>query len=170
MEMAERLREGVAAWRDPEAVLSAVTSWVRDSLADLANPDTAAFVAERDGEVVGFVCVSERSHFTGEVDAYIGELVVSRRAEGSGVGRALVGAAEDWGRAIAGDEWWWTPGQPTPLLAASMPRSGSRKKTSRSAERSSEAKAPLGRASGPCVDHRASSMTRLPSSLRCHRE
>ena len=63
--MAERLREGVAAWRDPEAVLLAVTGWVRDALADLANPDTAAFVAELDGDVVGFVCVSERSHFTG---------------------------------------------------------------------------------------------------------
>ena len=99
MEMAERLREGVAAWRDPEAVLSAVTGWVRDALADLANADAAAFVAKVDGVVVGFVCVSERSHFTGEVDAYIGELVVLKSAEGGGVGRALVEAAEDWGRA-----------------------------------------------------------------------
>lgn len=45
------------------------------------------------------MCVSERAHFTGEVDAYIGELVVSKAAEGAGVGRALVAAAEDWGRA-----------------------------------------------------------------------
>ena len=45
------------------------------------------------------MCVSERSHFAGEVDAYIGELVVSKAAEGGGVGRALVGAAEDWARA-----------------------------------------------------------------------
>ena len=44
------------------------------------------------------MCVSERSHFTGEVDAYIGELVVSKAAEGGGVGRALVGAAADWAR------------------------------------------------------------------------
>ena len=99
MEMAERLREGVATWRDPEAVRLAVTGWVRDSLADLASPDAAAFVAEVNGDVVGFVCVSERSHFTGEVDAYIGELVVSKTAEGGGVGRTLVEAAEDWGRA-----------------------------------------------------------------------
>ena len=99
IKLAERLREGVAAWRDPDAVLQAVTGWMRDSLADLEDPDTAAFVAEVDGDVVGFVCVSERSHFTGEIDTYIGELVVSRTAEGAGVGRALVGAAEDWGRA-----------------------------------------------------------------------
>jgi GNAT superfamily N-acetyltransferase len=77
----------------------AVVGWVRESLADLSHPDRGAFVAERNGEVVGFVCVSERSHFTGEVDTYIGELVVSKGAEGGGVGRALVGAAENWGRA-----------------------------------------------------------------------
>lgn len=72
---------------------------MRDSLGDLSDPNSAAFVAERDGEVVGFVCVSERAHFTGEIDAYIRELVVSKAAEGSGVGRALVGTAEGWGRA-----------------------------------------------------------------------
>ena len=98
MGMAERLQEGVASWRDPEAVRLAVIDWVRESLGDLSDPDSGAFVAERDGEVVGFVCVSERAHFTGEVDAYIGELVVSKAAEGAGVGRALVGVAENWGR------------------------------------------------------------------------
>jgi ribosomal protein S18 acetylase RimI-like enzyme len=97
--MAERLQEGVATWRDPGAVVQAVRGWVRDSLEDLSAPDSAAFVAEREGAVVGFVCVSERTHFTGEIDTYIGELVVSKTAEGRGVGRALVDAAEDWGRA-----------------------------------------------------------------------
>ena len=97
--MAERLQEGVAPWRDPGEVRRAVIGWVRESLADLSDPDNGAFVAERNDEVVGFVCVSERSHFSGEVDTYIGELVVSKVAEGGGVGRALVGAAEDWGRA-----------------------------------------------------------------------
>jgi ribosomal protein S18 acetylase RimI-like enzyme len=76
-----------------------VSSWVRESLEHLSYPDRGAFVAERNSEVVGFVCVSERSHFTGDVDAYIGELVLSKAAEGSGVGRALVAAAQDWGRA-----------------------------------------------------------------------
>ena len=98
IEMAERLREGVAPWRDPQEVRRAVIGWVRESLANLADPDNGAFVAERRSEVVGFVCVSERSHFAGDVDTYIGELVVSKVAEGGGVGRALVAAAEDWGR------------------------------------------------------------------------
>jgi len=98
LEMAERLQEGVAPWRDTGDVRRAVVDWVREALSNLADPDGVVFVAERDGEVVGFVGVSERSHFTGEVDTYIGELVVAKVAEGSGIGRALVGAAEDWGR------------------------------------------------------------------------
>jgi arginine/ornithine N-succinyltransferase beta subunit len=53
MGMAERLQEGVASWRDPEAVRFAVIDWVRESLGDLSDPDSRAFVAERDGEVVG---------------------------------------------------------------------------------------------------------------------
>jgi GNAT superfamily N-acetyltransferase len=99
LELAERLQEGVAPWRDPDDVRRAVVGWVRESLADLSDPDSAAFVAERSGQAVGFVCVSERTHFTGEVDTYIGELVVAKMAQGEGVGRALVRAAEDWGRA-----------------------------------------------------------------------
>jgi len=98
LEMAERLQEGVAAWRDPEMVRRSVVGWVRESLAELAAPDSRALVAERDGEVVGFVCASERTHFTGEVDTYIGELVVAKQAERAGVGRALVEAVEAWGR------------------------------------------------------------------------
>lgn len=98
VEMAERLQEGVAPWRDPEAVRRSVVAWVRESLADLAALESRVFVAERNGEVVGFVCASERTHFTGEVDTYIGELVVAKQAERAGVGRTLVGAAEAWGR------------------------------------------------------------------------
>ena len=56
IEMAERLQEGVAPWRDPQEVRRAVIGWVRESLADLGDPDARAFVAERNGEVVGFVC------------------------------------------------------------------------------------------------------------------
>jgi GNAT superfamily N-acetyltransferase len=96
MAMADRLQEGVAAWRDPRAVLDAVRGWVHESLEALSDPDRAVFVAERQGRVIGFATVSERTHFAGDVDAYIGELVVSKEAEGQGVGRALVGAAEDW--------------------------------------------------------------------------
>jgi hypothetical protein len=44
--------------------------------------------------VLGFVSVSERRHFAGAVDAYVGELVAAQRAEGRRVGRALLAHAE----------------------------------------------------------------------------
>ena len=96
--LAPRLAEGVAAWRDREAVGLAVAGWVWDSLEQAGLGDGAVFVAEHAGDVIGMVSVSERTHFTGEIDGYIGELVVAREATRSGVGRALTDAAEEWSR------------------------------------------------------------------------
>ena len=96
--LALRLTDGVAPWRDLQAVSDAVTGWVT-GYADINGRDTSAvFVAEQSGRVVGFVGVSERTHFAGEVDGYIGELVVASDTERRGVGRALVAAAETWTR------------------------------------------------------------------------
>jgi ribosomal protein S18 acetylase RimI-like enzyme len=98
MALALRLTEGVAPWRDPQAVSDAVTGW-STGYADLDGLDNSAvFVAEQSGRVVGFVSVSERAHFAGDVDGYIGELVVASDTERRGVGRALVAAAETWTR------------------------------------------------------------------------
>jgi ribosomal protein S18 acetylase RimI-like enzyme len=94
--LAPRLCIGVASWRDPEAVAGAALEWVAESMARAVSEDGALFVGERDGQVVGFVSVSTRRHFTGELDAYIGELVVDPRAERTGVGAALVGQACHW--------------------------------------------------------------------------
>lgn len=96
--LAPRLREGVAAWRDADAVAVAVRGWVAGSLEQGNDDDHGVFVAVRDGEVAGFVTVTTRRHFTGQVDAYIGELVVSAESARLGIGRALVGAAEAWAR------------------------------------------------------------------------
>jgi ribosomal protein S18 acetylase RimI-like enzyme len=91
--LADRLCEGVAPWRDPEAVLTAVSGWVQSSLATMGDPGHAVLVAELEGRVVGFVTLSPSRHWSGEAEASIGELVVSQRAEGGGIGRALVQAA-----------------------------------------------------------------------------
>jgi ribosomal protein S18 acetylase RimI-like enzyme len=94
--LGRRLTEGVAPWRDPVKVGDAVAGWVRGSL-DQATSDTCgAFVASDGEQVVGFVTVTEQRHWSGDTDAYIGELVVAVDAEGRGVGRELVGAAEQW--------------------------------------------------------------------------
>lgn len=97
--LADRLQEGVAPWRDQDAVRDAVRGWVRDAIGRIGDRDSALLVAEDGtGALIGFVGVSERDHFAGETDAYIGELVVAPAAEGQGTGRALVGAAMAWGR------------------------------------------------------------------------
>jgi predicted N-acetyltransferase YhbS len=44
------------------------------------------------GERLGFATVSHSTHFTGQSQAYIGELASSEKVEGRGVGSALVEA------------------------------------------------------------------------------
>lgn len=98
MSLAGRLEIGVAPWRDPDAVRAAVAGWVRGSLDGCAAEDREVFVAVDGARLVGFVTVGQRQHFTGETDAYVGELVVAEAAERRGVGTLLMQAAEQWGR------------------------------------------------------------------------
>lgn len=101
--MSSRLTIGVAPWRDPDRVAAAVRGWIESSLASAGQDGHAMLVAVLDGQVAGLVSLGEREHFTGQVDAYIGELVTDEAAEGRGAGRALMAAAENWaaGRGLA---------------------------------------------------------------------
>jgi GNAT superfamily N-acetyltransferase len=113
--LAPRLTEWVSGWRDPRAVLAAVRGWVTDA-ADHADDDGHAFYVavtagqaggeaggEAGGQVVGLVHVTEQAHFSGQADAYVGELVVAHGWEGHGLGTRLMAAAERWaaGRGLA---------------------------------------------------------------------
>jgi len=98
MSLAYRLEEGVAPWRDPEAVAAAVRSWVQSAVAHIDDGASAMFVAADGDAVVGFATAEEKRHWAGATDTYIGELVVAERAEGNGIGRELVAAAIEWGR------------------------------------------------------------------------
>jgi GNAT superfamily N-acetyltransferase len=96
MALASRLTEGVAPWRDPAAVLAAVQGWVSSS-ADAADQDGhAVFVAVAGDQLAGFVTVTQRKHFSGQIDGYIGELVTAPGRERRGIARRLVGVAEQW--------------------------------------------------------------------------
>jgi ribosomal protein S18 acetylase RimI-like enzyme len=94
--LAPRLAIGVASWRDRRAVVAAALEWVAESIAEASSADQALFVGEQEGRVVGFIGISTRQHFTGALDAYIGELVVDADAERTGVGTALVDQACRW--------------------------------------------------------------------------
>lgn len=97
--LAPRLTVGMPAWRDPERCLAAVEGWIAGSI-DRHGRRATVFVAEDErGERLGFASVSEETHFTGERQAYIGELATGAAAEGRGVGRALLAACENWARA-----------------------------------------------------------------------
>ncbi len=93
---APRLLIGMSSWRDSKKLLTTIHEWLTNSMAQHGTR-TMIFIAESEqGKRLGFASVSHSTHFTGEKQAYIGELVVDETVEASGVGSALVSACEDW--------------------------------------------------------------------------
>lgn len=95
--LAPRLTEGKPPWRDDDAWLSAVRGWMADATQAAGRDDSAVFVAVDGDQIAGVVHVAERTHFTGQVDAYVGELITAPGHERRGIARALMQAAEGWG-------------------------------------------------------------------------
>jgi len=94
--LASRLTEGVAPWRDRAAVRRAAQDWVTTSIDTAGQPGHGVYVATAGKQVVGVVTIRERPHFTGQTDAYIGELAVAAGMERRGIATALMNAAETW--------------------------------------------------------------------------
>jgi len=98
LSLAPRLEIGMQPWRDAGLWLQTVEGWLAESISQ-HDRNTMVFVAEDEtSERVGFASVSHSKHFTGQPQAYIGELATSEAAEGRGVGTALVEACEQWAR------------------------------------------------------------------------
>ena len=98
LSLAPRLAIGKQPWRDLALWLKTVEEWLNESI-DQHNQKTMVLIAENEpGERLGFATVSHSTHFTGQRQAYIGELATSETAEGQGVGTALVEACEQWAR------------------------------------------------------------------------
>jgi ribosomal protein S18 acetylase RimI-like enzyme len=96
LNLAPRLAIGIPSWRDPQKMIVTAQSWITGSIEQHGNK-TMVFVAENEqGERLGFATVSHSTHFTGEGQAYIGELATSEEAESRGVGKALAQACERW--------------------------------------------------------------------------
>ncbi|GHO49718.1 GNAT family N-acetyltransferase [Ktedonospora formicarum] len=95
--LSPRLTIGMPAWRDRETWLATFQNWITGSIDQHQQEKAMVFVAEDEQqERLGFVCVDPSTHFTGEPQADIGELVVSEAEEGRGVGKALLQACEQW--------------------------------------------------------------------------
>ncbi|WP_308121175.1 GNAT family N-acetyltransferase [Paractinoplanes bogorensis] len=75
-----------------------MAGWIESSLDKAAADGQDVFVAVAGDAVVGLVTVTERRHFAGEIDAYVGELVVRADHEHRGVGTLLMAEAEEWAR------------------------------------------------------------------------
>jgi GNAT superfamily N-acetyltransferase len=96
--LAPRLAIGIPPWRDPQKMTVTARSWIAGSIEEHGKK-TMVFVAESErGERLGFATVSHSTHFTGEGQAYIGELATSEKVEGRGAGKALAQACEQWAR------------------------------------------------------------------------
>lgn len=99
LSLAPRLAIGRQPWRDLTLWLKTVEKWLTESI-EQHNQRAMVLIAENEQrERLGFATVSHSTHFTGQHQAYVGELVTSDEAEGRGVGSALVEACEQWARA-----------------------------------------------------------------------
>lgn len=99
--LASRLLTGVAPWRNEHTAAQAVLGWVTASIdaVDIADgPGAPVLVALHHGRIAGFVTTGTRSHWSGDLDAYVGELVVAEHLASQGIGRSLMSAAEQWAR------------------------------------------------------------------------
>ncbi|MGH2478338.1 MAG: GNAT family N-acetyltransferase [Ktedonobacteraceae bacterium] len=98
LSLAPRLAIGIPPWRDPQKMIVTAQGWLAESI-EKHGQKTMVFVAEDElGERLGFASVSHSTHFTGEGQAYIGELATSEFAAGRGAGKALTQVCEQWAR------------------------------------------------------------------------
>ena len=89
---------GVPAGRTREEIVEGEARTLR-AFFDRAAPSETLLIAGADGLSSGFIFLEEKQdYFTLETHSHIGILVVTREAEGRGVGAALMRAAEAWAR------------------------------------------------------------------------
>lgn len=98
LNLAPRLSIGMQPWRDRELWLKTVEGWLTESIEQHGQKTMVLIAEKEDGERAGFATVSHSTHFTGQPQAYIGELATSEAVEGQGIGSALVRACEEWAR------------------------------------------------------------------------
>ena len=74
------------------------SSELRNNICEIYRKGGEIFIAAKDGEAVGSVCVLMDARLAEGVYAEIVSLVVSDKAKGKGIGKRLVHEAESWAR------------------------------------------------------------------------
>ena len=96
--LAARLAEfELPRWRTPSDVVGADAQAMLRALRG-NNPEDVVFMAEREGKPVGCLHLMATTDFFGLRHAHVSVIATSARAEGSGVGTALLEHAETWAR------------------------------------------------------------------------
>lgn len=89
---------GTPTLRNQDQVRAADIASVAEALAS-QDDRCAFFVAEIDGAIAGFIHVRRvLDYYTQREITHVSDIVVAPLAEGRGVGRALMGAAEAWAK------------------------------------------------------------------------
>ena len=95
--LAGELTVGVGVERPVAGVAAAAASWVADACRTADEEGHLLLVACTPADqVVGFAGATARRHFSGEREAYLGELVVAPAARGAGIAGRLVAEVEAW--------------------------------------------------------------------------
>ena len=104
------LEFGSPAWKDPAALAPGFRKVLADAVSN-QHPRAAVLIAQDNrGDRLGFVSLTVRGDVTGAERAHVADLAVREDARRSGIGRALMRAAEAWAReqqllAVGLDVW-----------------------------------------------------------------
>ena len=86
-------------WHKGETIQKFQDTYIADMLADTAVQNST-LVAEKEGTLAGFIHVREsKDDISGEACATVPLLAVAANAQGSGIGKLLMQAAENWSKA-----------------------------------------------------------------------
>jgi ribosomal protein S18 acetylase RimI-like enzyme len=101
LSLVPRLSEfGLPPARDAKAI----ETFTRDLMTKTVNENpvtSVILIAEEDKKILGFVQLEEeKEFFSGEVHGYIANLAIAKEAEGKGIGKALMNAAEAWSKEL----------------------------------------------------------------------
>lgn len=99
--LSSRLHDfGPPPFRPRERMDAAVAGWIGQAFESPGEEKIVLVAQDEQSRPVGFLYVHEaEDFFTGETHGHVSDVVVAERAQGGGVGRMLMAAAEEWSRA-----------------------------------------------------------------------